>query len=111
TMKNYNNQNKILEDKIFQLELKRRNDLNILRSQLHITYEELRPSRLLKRTFADLKKEPEIKGDLLNSLLSLGGGYLSKRLLVGKSNGIIKSILGYAVQYFSTKIISNKIQP
>jgi hypothetical protein len=109
-MKNYSNQDKILADKILQLEIKRRDDFNDLKSQLGITYDELRPSKLLKRTFNDIKQEPEIKGDVISSLLSLGGGYLSKRILIGRSNTIIKSLLGYAVQYFSTKIISKNIK-
>ena len=73
------------------------------------TYQEFRPSRLLIRVLIDIKEEPEIKGNLFESLISLTGGYFLKKIVVGKSHSVFKNLLGYAVQYFTTKIISNNI--
>tara|TARA_R110000868_G_scaffold37619_4_gene132844 strand:- start:1239 stop:1571 length:333 start_codon:yes stop_codon:yes gene_type:complete len=109
-MRNYKNQNQILEDKIINLENKRHENLKALKIQFDTTYQELRPSRLLIRALNDIKEEPEVKGNLFESLISLTGGYLSKKILVGKSHSVFKNLLGYVVQYFTTKIISQNIK-
>ena len=109
-MRNYKYQNQILEDKILFLENKKRENLEGLKMQLEATYQELRPSRLFIRVLNDIKEEPEVRGNLFESLISLTGGYLSKKILVGKSHSIFKNLFGYAVQYFTTKIISKNIK-
>ncbi len=109
-MKSYRNQNQILEAKILALENKRRIKIEELKAQLEVTYQELRPSRLLNRALNDIKEEPEVRGNILESILSFAGGYLSKKILIGKSSSIIKNLLGYGVQYFATKIISKNIK-
>lgn len=109
-MRNYRNQNQILENKIIYLESKRHESLKVLSIQLETTYQELRPSRLLTRALMDIKEAPEIKGNLFESLISLSGGYLSKKLFVGKSKSIIKQVLGFTIQYFTMKIISKNIK-
>ncbi|MFB9057406.1 hypothetical protein ACFFU9_11710 [Mariniflexile ostreae] len=108
-MKVYKNKNQELDARIAALETKRDNELLALKMEANVALTELRPSKLLKRAFTDVKEAPEAKKDLFEILVSLAGGYLSKKLVVGKSNGIFKNLLGYAVQYLSTKIISKKI--
>ena len=104
------NQIQILEQKISNLERKREENLLALKVQFQITYHELRPSRLLIRALNDIKEEPEIKGNLFESLISLTGGYISKKIWVGKSHSIVKNLFGYVVQYITTKIISKTIK-
>jgi hypothetical protein len=112
-MKTKINQSRVLEERILALENKQKAIALELKTQLDVTLQELKPSKLitntLKETFYKIKNEPQIKGNLIEVLLSLGGGYLSKKVLVGKSNSTIKSLLGYAVQFFTTKLISKKI--
>lgn len=101
--------NKQLDLAIIELKLKKDRDFLALKLQLEQSYEELRPSRIVKRIFVDLKEEPKLKESALKSVLVLAGGYLSKRLLIGKSNSFLKSIMGYLVQIGATKLISNKV--
>jgi hypothetical protein len=111
-MKN-KSQSLVLEERILALENKQRIIAGELKTQLDVTCQALRPSRLitntLKETFTSIKNEPQIKGNLVEMLLSLGGGYLSKRLLVGKSTSTLKALFGYTVQFLTTKLISKKI--
>ena len=112
-MKNYKNQSQVLEARILDLENKQRIQAKEIKTQLDITYQELSPSKLLidllKGTLNYIRKEPKVKGHILELIISLTGGYLSKRVLVGKSNSIFKNLFGYAVQFFTTKLISKKI--
>lgn len=101
--------NQELEEAIIKLKVQKAIELEELKLQMSISYEELRPSRIIKRVFVDIKEEPEIKDNVLKSLLSLATGYITKRVLVGKSNSFFKSIVGYLVQIGATKLISNKI--
>ena len=88
-MRNYKNQNQILVDKILVLENKKQENLKELKEQLKTTYQELRPSKLLIRALNDIKDEPEVKGNLFEALISVTGGYLSKKIWVGKSRSIL----------------------
>lgn len=112
-MKNYKNQSQVLDERILALENKQKTLARELKTQLDVTYQELKPSKLitniLKGTFNNIKNEPNIKSNIIELLLSLGGGYLSKKVLVGKSNSTLKTLFGYAVQFLTTKLISKKI--
>ncbi|WP_100616036.1 hypothetical protein [Confluentibacter citreus] len=109
-MKNHKNQSQILEEKIIALENKQKVKISELKDQLDLTIQELRPSRLLNRALNDIKEDPKVKGNVLESVISLAGGYLSKRILLGKTHSIISNLFGYGVQYLATKIISKKIK-
>ena len=109
-MKTYKNKRLELEAKITALEIEQHQDFKALKKELNNAYDQLRPSKLLNRAILDIKDEKETKNNLLEVLISITGGYFSKKLLIGKSNGMLKSLMGYAVQYFFTKIISKNIK-
>lgn len=109
-MKTYKNKRLELEAKITALEIEQHQDFKALKKELNNAYDQLRPSKLLNRAILDIKDEKETKNNLLEVLISITGGYFSKKLLIGKSNGMFKSLMGYAVQYFFTKIISKNIK-
>tara|TARA_R110002049_G_scaffold309311_1_gene521166 strand:- start:20801 stop:21127 length:327 start_codon:yes stop_codon:yes gene_type:complete len=108
-MNTYKNKNQELQAKIMALETKKTNELLALKMEFDAAITQLKPSSLLHRAIEDIKETPKAKKNLFEILISITGGYFSKKLLVGKSNGIFKSLLGYAVQYVSTKIIQKKI--
>lgn len=108
-MKVYKNKNEELDARILALETKQRNEFLALKMELNEAVEQLRPSQLLHRAITDVREAPKAKKSLLEIVLSIAGGYFSKKLIVGKSNNIFKNLLGYAVQYVSTKVISKKI--
>ena len=106
----YKNKSEELEARIVALEAKKAIQYQVLKAELNTTYQQLRPSSLLYRALTDINKEPKVKDNLVESIVSIVGGYLSKKVIMGKSNNIFKNILGYAFQYISTKIISKKIK-
>lgn len=88
-----------LHDAIRFLEHKQTHDLNALKEQLHTTYKSVQPMALIKSTFHEVATSPEIKNIILNNAIGLAAGYLTKKILVGKSPGSVKKILGTLVQY------------
>lgn len=108
-MKAYKDQNQLLDARIIALEHKKSVCFKELTTELKLTFEELRPSKLLIRALVDIKEEPEVKGTLYESVISLIGGYISKKIVVGKSKSIIKNVLGFVVQYVTTRLISKNM--
>jgi hypothetical protein len=108
-MKTFKNQSERLDDLIQEIEEKRNHDLNQMRSQFHLVYNELKPVNLLNQALVDIRETPYVRRNLLESVVSIAGGYLSKRMIMGESNSFFKKILGYGLQYGMTYFISKKI--
>ena len=110
-MKKYKNQMDLLDSAILVLQNKRDHEFNDLKSQLHNVYESVKPINILKQTITEFKTSPDIKSNLLQTAISLGGGYLSKKVLLGNTHSLFKKILGYVLQYGVTNYISKKVDP
>lgn len=108
-MRSYKNQNEELDIAIELLERKRALKFNELKFQLNATYESIKPINILSQTLVDFKESPEVKSNFLQTAISVVGGYVSKRLLLGKSKSIFKKLVGYALQYGITNFISKKV--
>lgn len=98
-----------LDKAISSLENQRRNEFSDLKNQLHETTEHFRPINLLNQTIKDLRESTEIKNNLLETLMSVAGGYFSKKLIIGKSNSFFRKTLGFVLQYSVTNYISKKV--
>ena len=108
-MKSYKNQNEQLDIAIELLEHKRDLKFYELQKQLAVTYESVKPINILNQTLTDFKESTEIKSNVLQSVISIAGGYASKKLFLGKTNSTFKKILGYVLQYGVTSFISKKV--
>ena len=108
-MKSYRNQNDELDIAIDKLERQRHLKFIELKQQLNLTYQSVKPINILNQTLTDFKESKQVKSNLLQSVVSLGGGYLSKKLLIGNTHSTFKKILGYVLQYGVTNFISKKV--
>ena len=95
-----------LKESILLLEMKQANDVYLLKEQFKITYESLNPINLIKRKFSELITAPDLKGDILNTTLSLAAGYLSKKVVIGTTSNPLKQLLGTVLQMGVTSIVS-----
>lgn len=91
---------------IYRLKLKQKLELASLKSQLHTTFEQLKPINLLKQTFSEVSESPEMKSQLLNSGIGLLTGYLSKKLMIGNTSNPIKNILGTIVEFIIANVVA-----
>lgn len=108
-MKTPKTQIELLNDAILLLEARRKHEYEDLKSQFYETTETFRPINIFNQAVKDFKEGPEIKTNLFETLLSISGGYFSKKILVGKSNSIVKKVLGYVLQFAVTNFISKKV--
>ena len=76
-------------------------DLRLLKEQLHIAYESVKPVNFIKNLVHDVTASPEIKNDISSSIMGLITGFISKKLVVGTNpnSGIFKKIFGLVLQF------------
>lgn len=79
-----------------------------LKDQFHTILSSLKPANILRSTIHEVQETPDLKHNLFKVALGLGAGYFSRKLVVGKSAGIIKKALGTALQYGITQFVAKK---
>ncbi|MBC7411770.1 MAG: hypothetical protein H7331_04875 [Bacteroidia bacterium] len=89
------------------LEIKQKQDEQILKEQVKITYNSLKPSVLIKNTIKDLIAPKNSNTNLLSTALSMVAGYTSKKIVVGETKSTVKQLLGDLLQLGVTNVISN----
>ena len=99
-------QDKLLRS-ILILEDKQANDEVLLKDQLKITFENFKPSKLIKKTLDDLISMPDFNDNIIDTSLGLVTGYVSKKLVIGSSHNVFKQIFGGLIQLGVTNLVSN----
>ncbi len=79
-----------------------------LQDRFHSILVSLKPTNILKTTIHEVQESPELKHNLFKVALGLGAGYLSRKMVVGKSAGLVKKALGTALQFGMTQFIAKK---
>ena len=71
-----------LHDAIEVLEQKKADQMIVLEQHFSEFYESLRPANIIKNTFQNVFSSNESKRNILGSVIGLGTGFLSKKLLM-----------------------------
>ncbi|MEP7230661.1 MAG: hypothetical protein ABI691_10445 [Ginsengibacter sp.] len=79
-----------------------------LQDHFHTLLVSMKPTNILKSTIHEVQESPELKHNLFRVALGLGAGYFSKKMIVGKSAGLIKKALGTALQFGVTQFVAKK---
>lgn len=79
-----------------------------LKDHFHSLMETLKPKNILKNTLEEVQESTPLKHNLLKLAVGLGAGYFSRKMVIGKSAGIIKKALGTALQYGVTQFVASK---
>lgn len=100
------NKTDMLKERISLMESQQAEEFALLREQFHLTYDTLRPFNLIKTTFQELTSSPEVKGNILNNVIGLTTGYLSKKVLIGATHNPITKVAGTLLQFAVAKVVS-----
>jgi hypothetical protein len=95
-----------LREKIKELEIKQEAEGKVLKAQLKVTYEYLKPSNILKSVVKDIVSSDTLKDDFINTAASYTSGLLTKKLIVGKSQNPLLKIIGLGIQFGITAIVN-----
>lgn len=79
-----------------------------IKDEFHIIVQSLKPANIIRSTIHEVQESTDLKHNLLKVALGLGAGYFSRKLVIGKSAGIVKKVLGTALQYGITNFIAKK---
>lgn len=95
-----------LREKIRELEIKQEAEGKVLKAQLKVTYEYLKPSNILRSVVKDIVSSDTLKDDFINTAASYTSGLLTKKLIVRKSQNPLLKIIGLGIQFGITAIVN-----
>jgi len=95
-----------LEEAILFLESKQAVEENMLREQLQLTYEGIKPLNIIKNTFKEALESQDLKVNLLNTSIGFGVGFLSKIIYQGIASNPIKKLLGNALMLGVNNVVA-----
>lgn len=95
-----------LKDAIELLEDEQAFKRELLKEQLNITFESLKPLNLITNALKDISSLPNLSENVLGSAVGLASGYLSKRIFIGTSGNIIRKLIGLILQFGITSVVS-----
>ena len=92
---------------ILELENKKQHDKQLVIESFQSLKKSITPLNLVKSLFADIKESPGITANVLNAAAGMGIGLLTKRFFIGKSAGLLKNLLGSAVEAGTAGLVTN----
>ncbi len=99
---------KTLKEAIKALEIRKVEEENYLRAQLLNVYENLKPVNILKNIAKDIATNDSLKNDVANTVASLMSGFISKKIIIGRSKNPFLKLLGVVIQFGMTTLVSSK---
>lgn len=91
------------------------NKKQLLQLELKATVKEklegLKPANLIKTVWNEVSSSPEIKHNILDNSLGLAAGFVSRKILIGKSHNPVRRLLGSLAQYGITNVVANNSNP
>ena len=95
-----------LKNSILLLEAEQSIKSQLLKDQLFITYESLKPVNLIKHTLKEISSSPYLIDNISGSAMGLLSGFLSRKIFVGTSGNLLKKLIGSVLQFGVTNIVS-----
>ena len=91
---------------IEQAEQKHKKDGALLVEEFNLALLSLKPANVLKNIFTEITSSGELKDNLVNTSAGMAAGYAAKKLVAGKSPGLVRKIAGDAVQLGISNVIA-----
>ena len=78
----------------------------LLKDQFYIVYESLKPVNFIKSTLHDISSSPLLMDNILSTSMGIASGFLTNRIFVGASGGLIRKLLGSVLQFGVTNVVA-----
>ncbi len=88
-----------LKNALLLVEAEHEIKLQLLKDEIFVIYESLKPMNLLKKSIKDVIASPDIADDILNAASGFISEFISKRIIIGDSDNPLRKILGASVQF------------
>lgn len=93
-----------LKEAISLLKKKQALELQLLKEQVHTVHESIKPMNIIKKAFTQVTAAPDIKNNIIGSIIGLASGYVSKKIFIAGSHNPITRILGTLLQIGITNV-------
>lgn len=97
-----------LKEMIAELEERQAKEGVLLKEQLDVTINNLRPANILQSIVKEFHVSKNLLDEIANTAISITSGFVSKKIVVGRSKNQFLKLLGLAVQFGITTVISKK---
>jgi radical SAM superfamily enzyme len=97
-----------LQETIKKLEQQHKEQKDNLIEEFYATYESFKPVNILKNSINKVVHSPGTVDNIVSAGISIGLGLLSKKVVIGKSAGIAKKLLGTAMELGVASLVSKK---
>ncbi len=95
-----------LIDAIEKAELKHKQDGILLVEEFNQALNSLKPANILKNIFTEITSPGELKDNLVNTSAGMAAGYAAKKLVEGRSPGIVRKIVSNSLQVGISNVVS-----
>jgi hypothetical protein len=80
----------------------------VLKEQVCLACENLRPVNIIKRSLKDFNTSKYLGNNISGAIMGLVSGYLSGTIFTGRSANIFRKLLGSMLQFGVTTVVANK---
>ena len=94
-----------LRESILVLEIQQANQAALVKEEFKQTIENLNPVNILKNKFKNVISNPDLKTNVLNTILGFTSGMIAKKLFLGKSDNPLKKLFGIILEV----TVANKV--
>jgi hypothetical protein len=95
-----------LKSAIQLLEVEQVDKGKLLKEQLYITWESIKPANLIANTLNDIEKSPYLIDNILGAALGLVTGFYSNKLIFNPRGNKLKKLIGVALQFGVTNLVA-----
>ena len=95
-----------LKDAIQLLEVEQGIKGQLLKDELLLAYESLKPVNILRNTLKEISSSPYLIDNISGTAMGLLSGFLSKKIFVGTSGNLIRKLIGSFLQFGVTNVVA-----
>lgn len=95
-----------LTEAISLLKKKQAIELRLLKEQIHVVHESIKPANIIKNAFHQVISGPDIKNNIVDSIIGMASGFVSKKIFIGGSHNPLTHIIGTLLQMGVTNVTS-----
>lgn len=103
------NERDLIKEEIQLLQIKRMNELALMQNELNNYYNSLLPVQLISNVIVSIAGNAEVIKGILNNLTGFLAGFISKRIVLGKTHNFFTNTIGNIFQFIVAKIVSRKL--
>jgi hypothetical protein len=97
-----------LKEVIKALEIKQVEEGQMVKEQLLITYENLKPINILRNIVKDIYSSDNYTHDFVEIVAGMTTGFVTKKVIIGRSKNPLLKLIGLAIQFGMTTLVSKK---